>query len=136
MRGLQPVSDAARRPCMARDNGHATTRGGHKVTTTTLNSKEATELGFLLAFNLGDLLTIKREEPILMMALIRPVLSESGAIVRFGKQLDEDYIPATDIDAERAQAIVDVIRLKVPRYRLRMRLRKCDRSKRGRWITV
>lgn len=107
------------------------------MTTTTLNSKEATELGFLLAFNLGDLLDIKREEPILMMALIRPVLSESGAIIRFDKErIDGDYVPATDIDAERAQAIVDVIRLKVPRYRLRMRLRKCNRSVRGRWIKV
>ena len=107
------------------------------MTTTTLNSREATQLGFLLAFNLGDLLTIKRDEPILMMALIRPVLSDSGAIIRFDKErIDGDYIPATDIDAERAQAIVDVVRLKVPRHRLRMRVRKCDRSKRGRWVKV
>ena len=107
------------------------------MTTTTLDSRQATKLGFRLAFNLADLLIIKRDEPILMMALIRPVLCESGAVVSFDRErLDGDYVPATDIDAERAQAIVDVVRLKVPRYQLRMRLRKCDRSKRGRWVTV
>ncbi len=95
-----------------------------------------------LAFNLSDLTSIIRTEPILFFCLIQPVLTRNTRAFD-SKRIDETYVLACSLSRERQDAIVEVIRHPpggrrpgIPRYQLRMKQRKYDRSKRGRWVTV
>ena len=115
---------------MARDTGHAQANGGHEVNTQDL------------AFNLADLTTIMRTEPILFSCMIQPVLTKTTQDFN-SAALDGIYVLCCPLSVERQDAIVEVIRRPpgnhrpgIPRYQLRMKQRKYDRSERGRWDTV
>ncbi len=95
-----------------------------------------------LAFNLADLTSIMRTEPIRFSCLIQPVLTETTKDFN-SKSVDGLYVLCCPLSAERQNAIVEVIRRPpgnrrpgIPRHCLRMKQRKHDRSKRGRWVTV
>ena len=95
-----------------------------------------------LAFNLADLTTIMQTEPILFSCMIQPVLTKTTRDFD-SKTLDGIYVLCCPLSVERQDAIVEVIRRPpgnlrsgIPRYQLRMKQRKYDRSERGRWDTV
>ena len=95
-----------------------------------------------LAFNLADLTNIVRTEPILFFCMIQPVLTETTKDFD-SKRVDGVYVLCCPLSTERQDAIVEVIRRPpgnhypgIPRYWLRMKQRRYDRSKRGRWDTV
>jgi len=95
-----------------------------------------------LAFNLADLTTIMRTEPILFSCMIQPVLTETTQDFD-SKALDGIYVLCCPLSVERQNAIVEVIRRPpgnrkpgIARYQLRIKQRKYDRSERGRWDTV
>ena len=99
-----------------------------------LGLRESRSLSYNLAFNLADLTAIVRHEPILFGALIQPVLTKK--VADFDNQAVCGVYALARVSQERANAIVDVIRIRIPRYGLRMKLVKHDRGKGDRWVVV
>ena len=76
------------------------------------------------AVNLGDL--VRPENRIVASAMIAPV---QGGTVEVDRQRVDGVAVLLNCDDERAQAIVDVIRLKRRKHELRCYVRKTDTAK-------